>query len=385
MRLLGQQQSCGGRTRNGICPGGEYYSVQAEVIAAVRQFEFSERKTFIEWRDSCARRLVEQVPAAERDLLTSARKLRGEPSIERCDLASGPAVGASSEFSKWITSSNRNIKALEMEAVGVLRAVASKPKTSRVLVLRGISDLADHDKSHLDSVGEGVFRRIAMKNTLELIWALMQTKRLPRKGAKVPKMPLGSANSKGPSEALEQLKASVHDPHISVTQLARLCLGHTRSIQDKKFSAWLKKELDGYENLNEIPDYRKVPVESRANFLNGTTHAKNIAIPMSIFEEELRTSKKLGWGASLRSDWCGLVRTLNSYGIPFGLEVLEDHIRAGETLKTPWPDDTAQLAGMLVFNGAQVLKAWRCVPVASLKGPLSLVRNRIFDYVYPEK
>lgn len=365
--------------------GGEYYSVQPEIIAAVRLFEFSERKAYVEWRDSCARRLVEEVPAAERDLLIAARKVRGEPSIERCDLASGPVVGASSGFSKWITSSNRNIKGLEMEAVGVLRAVASRPKNSRVLVLRGISDLADHDKSNLDSIGEGVFRRLAMKNALELIWALMRTERLPRRGTKPPETPPGSVLSKPPVNTLEQLKASVHDPHISVTQLARLCLAYTRSVKDRKFSAWLKKELDGYEDLKDIPDYRKVPVESRANLFDGVTHAKNIAIPMSIFEEQVRTSKKLDWSARVRNSWCELVRILNFYAIPFGLEVLEDHIDKGDTIRTPWPDDTAQLTGLLIFNGTQVLKVWRCVPVASLKVPLSLVRNRIFDYVYPEQ
>jgi nucleoside phosphorylase len=76
----------------------------------------------------------------------------------------------SPEFGQWLKEPNRNIKALEMEAVGVLRALGAHATATKALVVRGISDLADGNKIKLDGIGNGVFRRLAMMSAVELVW-----------------------------------------------------------------------------------------------------------------------------------------------------------------------------------------------------------------------
>ena len=68
----------------------------------------------------------------------------------------------------------------ETDTGGVLAAVFEETDPARTLVLRGISDLADHRKAELDQTAGGVFRRIAMNNAIGLLDALLAAGCLPR-------------------------------------------------------------------------------------------------------------------------------------------------------------------------------------------------------------
>jgi nucleoside phosphorylase len=95
-------------------------------------------------------------------------------------IASGPILVAATAFAKWLRERNRSYLAVEMEAAGLLAACSERVGPTRSLVLRGISDYADHRKAELDKIQGGALRRYAMQNVISLLWALMQTDSLPR-------------------------------------------------------------------------------------------------------------------------------------------------------------------------------------------------------------
>jgi len=85
-------------------------------------------------------------------------------------IATTPFLVDDPDFANWLqTSRNRNVLATDMESAAVVQAAhASGIRNGRVLVIRGISDLADGTKSTADAIGRGEIRRLAMQNASQL-------------------------------------------------------------------------------------------------------------------------------------------------------------------------------------------------------------------------
>lgn len=77
-------------------------------------------------------------------------------------IASGNTVSASGVYKVELTERDRKLIALEMEAAGVAHAIENSPYAPRLLVVRGISDWGDEQKTKLDNDGKGAWRRLAM-------------------------------------------------------------------------------------------------------------------------------------------------------------------------------------------------------------------------------
>jgi nucleoside phosphorylase len=89
-------------------------------------------------------------------------------------IASGPIVATWDVFAKWLRSHNRKFLAVEMEAAGVANAIYQNAGDQRMLVIRGISDMADDRKEALDRLGGGAFRKLAMRNALRVFEGLVR-------------------------------------------------------------------------------------------------------------------------------------------------------------------------------------------------------------------
>lgn len=96
--------------------------------------------------------------------------IRETPTTANGPISTTPFLVDDPEFSNWLqTSRNRNILATDMESAAVVQAAHScGVRNGRVLVIRGISDLADGTKATADSIGKGAIRRAAMRNAAEL-------------------------------------------------------------------------------------------------------------------------------------------------------------------------------------------------------------------------
>lgn len=83
--------------------------------------------------------------------------------VVRGDLAAGPSVAASAAFKRFLADHKRDYTAIDMESSGVATAAWSDAvRRVRLLILRGVSDPADADKTLLEKSSKGAFRRLAM-------------------------------------------------------------------------------------------------------------------------------------------------------------------------------------------------------------------------------
>jgi nucleoside phosphorylase len=108
------------------------------------------------------------------------RSLRERPEIRVVYLASGNFVSASNAFVEWLRQGNADLKALEMEAAGMLLAAEKRATRTKTLVIRGISDHVAAPKSQTDAIAEGALRGLAMRNALRLLQTLLTMGAFPR-------------------------------------------------------------------------------------------------------------------------------------------------------------------------------------------------------------
>lgn len=62
----------------------------------------------------------------------------------------------------------------EIQVSEVLRAIETRSDGVQATVLRGISDFGDERKKKLDRIGNGGLRSYATRNTLRLLWGLIE-------------------------------------------------------------------------------------------------------------------------------------------------------------------------------------------------------------------
>jgi nucleoside phosphorylase/TolA-binding protein len=159
-------------------PGGSVYRAPRDIVDAVRNFEFAAQAAYGVWRSKCEQNWESVGDPVTRDALRAKGFVRDIPVLEECQLASGPLVGASTAFSAWLRRRERQFKALDMEAGGAMVAASERSDPKRMVVVRGISDFGDDRKAEFDAFGQGLLRRYAMRNALDLLWTLLDSKQL---------------------------------------------------------------------------------------------------------------------------------------------------------------------------------------------------------------
>jgi nucleoside phosphorylase len=163
-----------------LAPGGSVYRCSEEFVRLLENFEFVYKDAYVLWRIQCTRDLESLTTEAERIALISADLQRDMVILDGVNMASGPILGASTAFTKWLHNRDRTLKALEMEAYGFVKAVFNRLKATSTIVLRGISDFGDERKKELDKIGKGALRRYAVRNALRLLLSLVSVGGLPK-------------------------------------------------------------------------------------------------------------------------------------------------------------------------------------------------------------
>lgn len=100
--------------------------------------------------------------------------LRQRPEVSVETIASGHTVAAAPAFAAWVRSTNADIKALEMEAAGMLLAVEKRVEQIDRLVIRGISDHSAVAKEETEAIEAGALRGLAMRNAWRLFESLLE-------------------------------------------------------------------------------------------------------------------------------------------------------------------------------------------------------------------
>lgn len=157
---------------------GSVYKTTYSFVQDVVNLKHTLPDAFAQWHLACKSAAEHEAAVVQKGRLEGL--LREAPLLAPVHLASGPAVAAAEAFSDWIRTRDSQLKALEMEAGGMMLAAHQRGAPAATLVLRGISDFGDHRKTEMDTSSGGAFRRLAMWNATQLLWTMMGRGLLPR-------------------------------------------------------------------------------------------------------------------------------------------------------------------------------------------------------------
>jgi nucleoside phosphorylase len=156
-------------------PGGRSYRAHVRLKNVVQYLQLTHDAALQRFLDESYEDSRKAADGVNLKTFPVMARLDAPPKIWVGHLASGPTVVASTVFANWLCDQDRKYRAVEMEAAGVMNAVYQGAGDERVLVIRAISDLSDARKEEFDRTKSGLFRRLAMRNALRLLRALMES------------------------------------------------------------------------------------------------------------------------------------------------------------------------------------------------------------------
>lgn len=150
---------------------GEVFRADHALVQAVQNLPFAHVVAHDSWTKACAVELAGELANARKAPPQST--VRAAPEIKVGHIASGSIVGAAKAFTARLRERDASFIGLEMETAGLSRAAHKRALAVPVLALRGVSDFGDGRKAKLDGVGQGAFRRVAMRNATRLLLTLI--------------------------------------------------------------------------------------------------------------------------------------------------------------------------------------------------------------------
>ncbi len=146
---------------------GEPFRTSVGWTRLLDNLPFAHKALFKRWQEDCAVDLCELLPETKmREGLIAKGLVRPMPNYSIGHLASGPTVGATEEFSKWLKGHDRKYLGLEMEAAGMMAAANEPLQPSDTLILRAVSDFGDERKKQMEDESKGALRRYAIRNAI---------------------------------------------------------------------------------------------------------------------------------------------------------------------------------------------------------------------------
>lgn len=167
---------------------------------------------------------------------------------------------------------------------------------------------------------------------------------------------------------MKQIRDGATSSDIPLGQVLRLCMRLGQQLSNEELMTWARKEASGYENMEELPDYRVLPAEVRGDFFGPfQSGLKNAQIPRSVIDEKHR-------------DW------LYSVSLMEPVNQLEQYARGKDgrgTYQIPWSADiVAYYQSKEIYSNGLVLgSAWRMMSGQNVLGVLETIRTRVLDFI----
>jgi AbiTii len=163
---------------------------------------------------------------------------------------------------------------------------------------------------------------------------------------------------------LDDIIYAATDEKVPIGTLLRKCLVLEQSFKNEKFKFWLNKELDGYDQEDELPSYRIFHAISYGHFI-GSFGRQIKDQPLSLHVLERKDYEKM--------DKCPLNQPASSY---------EGRSDKTDDAQIPWnPALTAKYQTKFFQDKEMVLnRAWQLIPGSVLVALLESVRTRVLRF-----
>jgi hypothetical protein len=162
---------------------------------------------------------------------------------------------------------------------------------------------------------------------------------------------------------LDEILDAAVDEKVPIGTLLRKCLVLEQQVKNEKFKAWLDRELDGYDQIEELPPYRVFKCENKGLFIGIAVSINDQPIPVHLMEEKDRKFIEKVY----------LYQSAATY---------EGRPDKSTDAALPWnPSLTAKYQTKFFKDKDLVLnRAWQEIPGSILVGLLEQIRTRVLRF-----
>lgn len=153
------------------------------------------------------------------------------------------------------------------------------------------------------------------------------------------------------------------DDNVKLATLLRKLLIIGDSLDNESLKLWVCHELNGYQEIDQLPPYRTMDITAKGQFLSRAGQMNDQPIPSSVLKTEHRWWAETAYLLSPVASYEALVE-----GEPNGRVVLE------------WPADMTVYYSDKFYGGWRLNRAWQELPTSSIRGMLDNVRTRILQF-----
>ena len=162
---------------------------------------------------------------------------------------------------------------------------------------------------------------------------------------------------------ISSIQYDIIDPSIDLSSILFKAKILAYRLNNEAFLNWVKFELNGYDSINNLPDYRIIPVQPSGFLIKGHITLKNVPIDLSrIQDSELRKEM-------------GTVRITNS------IRGIEELSKTSGGAYWEWPTEWQHIWN-LRNQGFVCISATRRVSPHIFAEIVSIARSRLQDFIF---
>ena len=167
---------------------------------------------------------------------------------------------------------------------------------------------------------------------------------------------------------LREIQNSAIDSEQNLASILRKCKVLSARLGSSEFRDWVNRELSGYMDIQDLPDYRICHVDSKGHFEGALgSGIRNANIPLISVPAEYRDNLSK----------CFLQEPVDS---------IENTIALAKAshkgiLKEPWDPNFVAIMSRKIYDNMTCVQAWKVIPIGAIVGAVSEIRNRILNFV----
>lgn len=163
---------------------------------------------------------------------------------------------------------------------------------------------------------------------------------------------------------LRQIQDAAIDSSVDLPTLLRKCKVLAARLGNDDFKRWIDNELSGYDNKDDLPEYRVLSVNSKGHFSGAFgSGLRNADIPLLCLPEDFRESLGHSYLTQPIAAMASLVEKSTS-----------------GTLQVPWNPDLVAHFGQEIYEHMVCMQAWKVIPTSALVAALDTVRTRVLNF-----
>jgi hypothetical protein len=165
---------------------------------------------------------------------------------------------------------------------------------------------------------------------------------------------------------IQQIQSDIINPRVPLETILLKAKVLAHYLDNHELKKWVKNELDGYPNIDGLPDYRTTNTVLFGTFFNGVYRHSNKILSMTDIPQELRDS-------------------VGKVYLPQGIVGLEGMTQS-KNLRNPMPGDWVDLynifnAESLSHGHYQLIESYHPITDTSIIQALGAIRSRLQDFV----